>query len=252
MTLRSRHAGDKAPSTLKESASTRGPRPLVRALNHDSLTRLYDPVMRWTMREQVFKRSLVEQISVERGERVLDLGCGTGTLTLLIKMAHPKSEVVGIDADPKVLEFAKRKTASAGLSVEFTLGMSSELPYPDSSFDRVVSSLLFHHLTRDHKRRTLTETLRVLRPGGELHVADWGKAGSVSMRIVFLMVQMLDGFGRTTDNVTGLLPVLIAEAGFQNIAEPKRFNTAFGSLSLYRAVKPGTRKTGSEESLIFA
>jgi hypothetical protein len=67
-----------------------------------------------------------------------------------------------------------------------------------------------------------------------------------------MRVQMLDGFGRSTDNVTGLLTVLIAEAGFQNIAEPKRFNTAFGSLSLYRAVKRGTGKTGSEESLIFA
>jgi ubiquinone/menaquinone biosynthesis C-methylase UbiE len=91
--------------------------------------------------------------------------------------------------------------------------MAFELPYPDASFDRVISSLLFHHLTRENKERTLREVFRVLRPGEELHVADWGKAQNWPMRVAFLLVQMLDGFETTADNVNGLLPELFAWPG---------------------------------------
>jgi SAM-dependent methyltransferase len=116
--------------------------------------------------------------------------------------------------------------------------MAFELPYPDASFDRVISSLLFHHLTREKKERTLKEIFRVLRQGGELHVADWGKAQNKLMRTAFLLVQMLDGFETTVDNVSGLLPELFRSAGFEDIQEPTRYMTIVGTLSLYRARKP--------------
>jgi ubiquinone/menaquinone biosynthesis C-methylase UbiE len=136
----------------------------------------------------------MKQARIEGGNRVLDLGCGTGTLTLLIKSYHSKADVLGLDADPKVLEVARAKAAKAGLNVRLDHGMAFELPYPDASFDRVVSSLMFHHLTRENKERTLKEVFRVLRPSGELHVADYGKAQNKLMRVAFLLVQMLDGF----------------------------------------------------------
>jgi SAM-dependent methyltransferase len=222
--------------------------PYLAALKYRWLTPLYDPLVRWTVRERAFKRHLVEQVGAEAGQRVLDIGCGTGTLALLIKRASPEAAVVGIDADPGVLEIAKRKADVAGVSVELVRGDSSELPYPDGSFDRVVSSLLFHHLTRENKRRTLREALRVLRRGGELHVADWGKAGNFAGRVAFIMVQLLDGFDTTSDNVRGLLPTLITEAGFENFAEHKRFTTPFGTLALYRADKRLAEKRGAGRS----
>lgn len=128
--------------------------------------------------------------------------------------------------------------ARAGLHITLDHGLAYELPYPDNSFDRVVSSLLFHYLTRENKVRTLREALQVLRRVGELHVADWGKAQNKLMRMAFLLVQMLDGFKTTTDNVKGLLPHLFRAAGFKDAQELARHMTIVGTLSLYRARKP--------------
>lgn len=144
----------------------------IPALRFHWLTSIYDPILRWTMRESSFKNRLIQQIQLRSGQRVLDLGCGTGTLTLLIKQANPNTEVFGLDADPKVLEIARGKNASVGMDIIFDQGMSFELPYPDHSFDRVVSCLMFHHLSHESKKATLDEIYRVLKPDGELHLAD--------------------------------------------------------------------------------
>lgn len=215
-------------------------REFVPALKYDWLTRFYDPLVELTTREAMFKRRLVKQAKIEPDHRVLDLGCGTATLTVRIKRMRPQAHVVGIDGDPKILAIARRKVADAGMDIDLDFGMAFDLPYPDGAFDRVLSSLLFHHLTREDKARSLREIKRVLRPGGELHIADWGKAKNIVMRAAFLVVQSLDGFRITSDNVNGLLPMFVADAGFERVTEPARFSTMLGSLSLYRAVKPGS------------
>lgn len=209
----------------------------IPALKYDWLTPLYDPLIRWTLRESTFKRHLVKQAGIKKSHRVLDLGCSTGTLALLIKSHHPKADVFGLDADPKVLAVARAKAARAGLNVRLDHGMAFELPYSHGSFDRVISSLMFHHLTRENKERTLREVFRVLRRGGELHVADWGKAQNWPMRVAFLLVQMLDGFETMADNVSGLLPELFRMAGFMEVEESARYMTIVGTLSLYRVRK---------------
>jgi len=210
----------------------------IPALKYRLLTSLYDPLLCWVLRESKFKRCLVEQAGIESGHRVLDLGCGTGTLALMIKRTQQEAEVVGLDGDPKVLEIAKAKVARSGQEITMDYGMAYELPYPDDSFDRVLSSLLFHHLSRENKVNTLTEVFRVLRPGGQLHVADWGAPSNISMRIAFLSVQMLDGFKTTADNVKGLLPEMFSSAGFEEAQESAQYMTISGTLSLYRARKP--------------
>jgi len=210
-------------------------RDYVPALGYRWLTPLYDPLLRLTTRETKFKRALLRQARIRSGHRVLDLGCGTGTLTSLINSTCPEAEVIGLDADKRILEIARRKAARAGLSLRLDHGMAYALPYTDNSFDRVLSSLLFHHLTREDKLSALREVLRVLRPGGELHIADWGKPQNGLMRLAFLGVQLLDSFHTTADNVKGLLPELCAVAGLQDVEETARYATLFGTLSLYRA-----------------
>lgn len=210
----------------------------IPALRYEWLTGFYDTVMEGMMRETEFKQALVRQAQVVKGQRVLDLGCGTATLTLLVKQAHPEAEVTGLDGDPKALGIARDKVARSGLTITLDEGMAFNLPYPDNSFDRVFSGLLFHHLTRTDKERTLKEVYRVLRPGGELHVADWGKAGNALMRLAFYLVQLLDGFKTTTDNVNGLLPEFFNKAGLQEVRETARYATMFGTMALYRARKP--------------
>lgn len=214
----------------------------IPALKYGWMTSLYDTFLPWVMRESICKRRLVEQARIENDHRVLDLGCGTGTLTLLIKQAPPQSEVIGLDGDAKVLGIAKAKVARSGLGVTLDHGMAFDLPYDDGSFDCVLSSLLFHHLTREKKIRTLSDVMRVLRPGGELHVADWGRPQTWLMRTAFLSVQMLDGFETTADNVNGLLPELFADAGFDDVQQSTHYTTMVGTLAIYRASKPGARQ----------
>ena len=121
--------------------------------------------------------------------------------------------------------------------MHFQQGSCVQLPFEDASFDVVFSSLLFHHLTREQKLQTFAEIVRVLRPGGALYVADWGKARNPCSRCLFLFVQCLDGVKTTADNVNGLLPELLTQGGFKHVEELDRFMTVVGELYLYRADK---------------
>ena len=153
--------------------------------------------MRWTTRESTFKSALLAQADIQPNDKILDLGCGTATLTIAIKVACPDAGVVGLDSDSRILDMAARKVTDAGVKISLDRGYSYQLPFDGRSFHRVVSSLFFHHLTTENKRRTLGEIERVLKPGGELHLADWGKAQNIFMRSVFFLVQILDGFETT-------------------------------------------------------
>jgi len=207
----------------------------IPALNYDRLTPLFDPVLRWSMRELELKRSLIAQTRIEPGQRVLDLGCGTATLTILLKQTHPTAIVVGLDGDPKILAIAEAKVAQAGVDLTLDQGLAYEMPYPDQSFDRVVSSLVIHHLTTENKRRAFKEIYRVLRPGGELHVLDFGRPHNLYTSMVAPLIRRLEA---AADNVQGLLPAMLREAGFDQVDVTRRFTTIFGSLSLYRAWRP--------------
>lgn len=209
----------------------------IPALSYDALTPLYDWVVRLTVREKKFKKALIKQANFTDGQSILDLACGTGTLAVLIKEIYPKVEVTGIDGDPKILAIAEKKASRQGVSVQFDEGLSFELPYANESFDRVVSSLFFHHLTQSDKLKTLREVLRVLKPEGELHIADWGLPSNFLMRIASSGIELLDGAETTGDNFKGLLPSLINEAGFRETKETLYFNSLFGTIRLLKTKK---------------
>lgn len=213
----------------------------VPALRYRALTALYDPIVRLTSREGAFKRRLLEIAELKGRDRVLDLGCGTGTLAIAARQAQPGAEVTGLDGDAEVLERARQKASSADAQIHFDQGLSTDLPYGDGSFDVVLSTLFFHHLEPAAKRATASEIARVLHPGGRLLVADWGPPQDVLMRIAFLAVRSLDGFELTRENVEGALPSIFADAGLQRVEQVERLRTATGTMAFYVAAAPGSR-----------
>jgi len=204
----------------------------IPALGIKWLTPLYDPLLKWVMREETFKRKLVEQANIQSQMKVLDLGCGTGTLTLMLKRAHPEAQITGLDGDPQVLAIARDK--SRGTDIQWDEGLASSLPYPDSTFDRVVTSLVIHHLVTDDKRRAFKEVYRVLKPHGELHVLDFGAPHSSLTRFMTTYMRRLE---EAADNFDGLIPRFVAEASFGSGKEAENFVTVFGPLSIIQAFK---------------
>lgn len=210
----------------------------IPALGYSFLTSFYDPVVKATTREAKFKRALINRANIDSGLNVLDVGCGTGTLAIAAARLVPDATIVGLDGDPKILAIAKQKASRDHTRVRFVQNLSTRMPYADESFDRVLSSLFFHHLSRDDKLSTLSEIFRVLTPGGELHVADWGKPTGKIARCQFFLIQLLDGFKTTRDNVHGKLPDYFGQAGFFAARLEEEIKTTFGTMSLYSAVKP--------------
>ncbi len=217
---------------------TQEPASFIPALRYRPLTRFYDRVLATTLKEEKLKSLLVVQAALAPGQHVLDLGCGTGTLSVLLARAQPEATHLALDADPEALSIARRKAERDGVEVEFHQSLAWEAPFANASLDRVVSSLFFHHLKHDDKLRTLRRVRDWLRPGGELHVADWGRAQDPLMRLAFLPVQVLDGFETTTDSVRGRLVAMMRESGFEEVTETRRERTLLGTLSLYRAIRP--------------
>ncbi|MEZ4963355.1 MAG: class I SAM-dependent methyltransferase [Saprospiraceae bacterium] len=209
----------------------------VPALRFGWLTGLYDKLIAATMPEKAFKAALVRQAGIRPGDRVLDFGTGTATLSILVKETHPGSLVTGVDVDEKVLGIARRKVLESGIDVRLVRYDGETLPFGRGSFERAVSSLVLHHLTRSQRQQALRELNRVLAPGGEIHIADWGKPANSLQRLLFYLVQLLDGFETTADSVRGNLPELLYEAGFDNVEETGCFKTVFGTLRLWRCTK---------------
>jgi ubiquinone/menaquinone biosynthesis C-methylase UbiE len=200
----------------------------IPALSFKALTPLYDTFFKLTMQEENFKRRLIEQAKIQSSQRVLDLGCGTGTLTIMVKQAHSDSLVTGFDGDSQILEIARQKAVRAGVSIAFDEGMAYQLPYPDASFDRVLSSMVFHHLTTQDKERTLAEIYRVLKPDGELHLADFGVPQGFYAKIVSSLMRR---FERVDDNINGRIPEMFVRAKFF-VKKTSEFSTVFGTLAL--------------------
>ena len=219
-------------SPQRISQSPRADRRYLPGMGRGWLLPLYDPFTRLIGVESAH-RKLAEQADLQPAQQVLEIGCGTGNLALLVKRTRPQLEVVGLDPDPKALARAGRKARRAQLELELDRGFADQLPYPDSSFDRVLSSLMFHHLDADLRVPSLREALRVLRPGGSLHLMDFGGDSH--------HLHGLARFARRShtlqDNWDDRIPTLMREAGFSEPTETGHHTKHIGRLTYYRATR---------------
>lgn len=200
-------------------------RDFLPAAGSDWALPLYDPVTR-LLGADAARRKLLDQASLTPDQRVLDIGCGTGTLATLVKRLHPAVDIVGLDPDPKALARARKKTTRAGVSVHFDQGFSDHLPYPDASFDRVFSSLMFHHIANDDRPNTLREIRRVLKSGGSFHLADFSKPEG-GARGLFHLIHASGHISMNSD--AGIL-ALMSAAGFKQARKANEARMMFGFL----------------------
>lgn len=209
----------------------------IPALRFKWLTPLYDFLINITMPEKKIKQALIEAANIPAGVKVLDFGCGTATLTIMVKEMYPDAKLTGIDVDREILDRATQKVKEKKVDVFLLDYDGRHLPFQRNAFDRVISCLVFHHLDTDIKQTMLAEIFRVMNKDGQLLIADFGRSKSWVQRTLFNIIRGLDGFKSTDANAKGLLPEMISDAGFENVVINKRFKTMFGEVQIISAEK---------------
>ncbi len=201
------------------------------AAGADWLLPLYDPITKWMGMEDA-RRLLIEQAQLEPRQTVLDVGCGTGTMAVQIKRMNPALEIIGVDPDPRALARARNKAARSGADVRFDQGYADALPYPNGRFDRVFSSMMFHHLSHDDQPRMLREVRRVLKPGGRLEFLDFAAAEPGADGPLRRLVQSHHGI---KGNSLERLAALMSHGGFVSAKVTRVQRRFFGRLVFFEA-----------------
>jgi len=184
----------------------------------DRLSNYYDLIS--PTEKSKFRRKQIGLMDIREGEKVLEVGCGTGSLAILSKIAVRESgEVQGIDIAPKMIRRAQQKANKAGLEINFIIASVDTLPYSDNYFDLVISSLMFHHLPIEFKKKGLEEIYRVLKWEGRLFLCDFC---SPYFLMSPLMCLMLIWISSTRYQLFGKLPDLIRECNFKKIELKKK------------------------------
>ena len=214
-------------------------RTFLPAAGLDLFLPLYDPFVSLLGGDRA-RRDLMAQAEITPGQRILDIGCGTGTFAVMLSRTHPDVEVIGLDPDPKALRRAKTKATRAGVSFQLDQGFADELPYREDSFDRVFSSLMFHHLEEQNREKTLREVLRVLKPGGSFHLLDFvggHENGSHGLLSHGFFNRLIHSNEQLKDNSDERIVELMQRAGFASAEKVKDSQMVLGLLqtAYYRA-----------------
>lgn len=206
----------------------------VPALGRPELTGLYDLVVGLVTRERRWRKALLAALDPGDGETIIDIGCGTGSQAIAIKRARPGARVIGLDPDPVVLAIARAKAQRAGMEIDWVQGLGDEADVllGCEVADAVISSLVLHQCDAPVKGQILRAMGRLARPGARVLIADYGRQRG-PMRLLFRVVQAVDGFERTEFNAIGALPGLMRSSGLSAVSELDRVATLTGSISIY-------------------
>ena len=200
----------------------------------------YDSYMRKITfgREGTLRETTVRLAQVKPGDCVLEVGCGTGTLTLAAKRhAGPSGKVFGIDIIPGMIEASQRKAAEANEEVTFQLGSIDDIPFPADQFDVVLCSFMIFHMSDAVRQKGIAEIQRVLKPQGRLLILDLALPEQGLTRAI---AKTLLGFMIDHD-LRELLPLMEA-AGFSELESgPAKFRVL--GLPVLAFVRGSARKS---------
>lgn len=209
-------------------------RDYIPAFGKDALLPFYDLLTRVLGMGRNYD-ALIAQAELADSLRVLEIGCGTGNVTVRAKRAALGADVVGTDPDPLALARAQRK--ARGLpGIRFERAYAQELPFVDGEFDRALSSMMLHHLDEDVKTGALAELHRVLRPGGRLHIVDIGGHTTVHHG---LAARWMKDNPHAAGNLGDAIPQLLRKVGFECEEVGTRRHRLIGQLTFYRATRSG-------------
>jgi len=175
----------------------------------------YDTFVRLFFAGNVKKmmKSTVKLANIQAGEKVLDIGCGTGTLAILAKQTTGKNaEIYGTDASPQMIQRAQQKASENSLDIHFQTGLAEKMEFPDDTFDVVMNSLMMHHLTSELRQKAIIESNRILKPGGRLLIVDFEPPKSGLYKSILTII-----LGEMTSIDNTKIPPLLENAGFTNI-----------------------------------
>lgn len=168
-----------------------------------------------------WRERVLAAASLGESEEALDAGCGSGLLLALLKRRYPSVQLCGVEPDPDALEEARGRAAAWGVEVELHQASPERLPFDNGRFDVVFCSLVLHQVPTPEKQAILAELRRVLRPGGRLVLADLGAPRHGVLRAVTAPL-VLGVLHHAADHFRGRIPVLLGEAGFEDVREADR------------------------------
>ncbi len=210
----------------------------VPVLRYRLLTPFYDAAIALLTRETTWRKAVLEALAPKPEERILDIGCGTGSLLALIKQQEPRARLFGIDPDPEIVAKAKSKLDDAGdIEVINDMGDALDRHFEPDSLDAVVITLVLHQVPVGGKEAIIHTAFRALKPGGRLIIGDYAIQPTWLMRQCFKIIQTLDGYELTQPNADGILTELAEKAGFSGVDLEAEVNTPTGAISVISCQK---------------
>jgi ubiquinone/menaquinone biosynthesis C-methylase UbiE len=205
------------------------PKTFVPALGFHWLTALYDPLIRsWSAATRV-RHAVIGALDLRPGMRILELGAGPGRLAIQIKRDHPEVAIDAVDIDERMITRAKRNAEAAGVAIDFRRADMTSLP-EHGGYDRVYSTMTFHHLSPEAKQDALVTARRALAPQGRFVVADFARPRDPLQWALFAWIQQpLDGFTNTRPHRDGRFEQAVRDT-FSDVRSIAVWRTVAGTI----------------------